>query len=191
MAIVKNNIVTQGLSGKLGDTLVFRQRADKTIVAKAPIARGPHGTEPQLAARHTFQMASVYGKAISADPVTKAPYQAATKEGQTAYNIAVADFFLAPDIQEIDISAYNGQPGDIIKVRATDDFKVKSVKVSIENEDGTLLEEGNAKQEGDSEEWIYTATLINTTLAGDKITITATDNPDNMTIDELTLVPSS
>jgi hypothetical protein len=186
MAIVKENIVTQGLSGKVGDTIVFRQAGNKTIATKAPVKRGPDGTEPQLAARRTFQMAAIYGKAISANPETKAPYQAAAKEGQTAYNVAVADFFLAPDIQEIDVSAYYGQPGDVIKIKVTDDFKVQSVKVFIHNDDGSLVEQGDAKQE-DTIQWIYTATAINTRLSGDKITITATDQPANLTTEELIL----
>jgi hypothetical protein len=187
MAIVKNNIVTQGLSGKLGDTMVFRQRGEQTIAAKAPIARGPDGTPPQLAARQKFQQASIFGKAVSADPIAKAPYQALAKERQTAYNVAVADFFLAPDIQEIDVSNYTGQAGETIKIEVTDDFKVQSVKVYIHNEDGSMVEEGDAKQEQDSTEWIYTTTTINTNLSNDKITITASDIPANLASREIVL----
>jgi hypothetical protein len=36
MAKVGDNIVTTGLSGKLGNLIVFRNRGGKTIVAKAP-----------------------------------------------------------------------------------------------------------------------------------------------------------
>ena len=36
MAIVEKNIILQGLSGKLGKILVFRQRGGKTIVAATP-----------------------------------------------------------------------------------------------------------------------------------------------------------
>ena len=39
MAQSKNNIVTHGLSGKVGDILVFSQRNGKTIVSKAPKER--------------------------------------------------------------------------------------------------------------------------------------------------------
>lgn len=39
MAESKNNIVTHGLSGKVGDLLVFSQRNGKTIVSKAPKER--------------------------------------------------------------------------------------------------------------------------------------------------------
>ncbi len=36
MAESKNNIITHGLSGKVGDLIVFSQRNGKTIVSKAP-----------------------------------------------------------------------------------------------------------------------------------------------------------
>lgn len=56
-------------------------------------------------------------------------------------NVAVADFFNAPNIQEIDVSAYTGQIGSVIRVRATDDFNVNDVFVHITNADGSLVEE--------------------------------------------------
>ena len=51
--------------------------------------------------------------------------------------------------------------------------------MKIENADGSLVEEGNAVSNG--AEWIYTATVLNSDLSGDKITITASDRPANMT----------
>ena len=36
MAESKNNIVSHGLSGKVGDLLVFSQRNGKTVVSKVP-----------------------------------------------------------------------------------------------------------------------------------------------------------
>ena len=39
MAKQSNNVVTHGLSGKVGDLLVFSQRAGKTVVGKAPVSR--------------------------------------------------------------------------------------------------------------------------------------------------------
>ncbi len=60
----------------------------------------------------------------------------------------------------------------------TDDFGVEEVKVKIENADGSLVEEGNVIDSG--VEWVYTATLQNADLTGDKITITASDAPANL-----------
>ncbi len=37
MAVVKNNLVVDGLSGKLGKNIVFRQRNGQTIVSSSPV----------------------------------------------------------------------------------------------------------------------------------------------------------
>lgn len=180
MAESKNNVVTHGLSGKI-DLLVFRQKGGKTIVTKAPT----HSTKPlssaQQAVQQKFQQAVLYGKAVNASPTQKAEYEAQAQEGQTAYNVAIADFFNAPDINEIDVQAYTGKVGDKIWVKATDDFKVTKVHVAIENSDGTLVEEGDAVADAIGLNFTYIATKANASLAGDKITVTAYDTPGNET----------
>ncbi|WP_232748829.1 hypothetical protein [Capnocytophaga stomatis] len=85
----------------------------------------------------------------------------------------------APKIEQIDLSGYTGQVGDTIKVRAYDDFKVVSVTIHIYNSDSSLVEEGNAVDNG--LDWVYTATQANTDLSGDKIVVRATDMPANIT----------
>ncbi|EKB58260.1 hypothetical protein [Bergeyella zoohelcum] len=107
------------------------------------------------------------------------------KEGLNSYNIAVADLMNAPKIEQIDLSAYTGQVGDLIKVKAYDDFAVKAVTVEIQNSEGTLVEKGNAIDNG--LEWIYTATVNNPNLSGYKIIVRATDNPNNLTEKEVQL----
>lgn len=181
MAESKNNVVTHGLSGKVGDLLVFSQRNGKTVVSKAPKDRTGELSDKQKAHKLKFQKAVLYAKAALADPVKNQMYEAQSdsSKGITTYNVAVADLLNAPDIEKIDLSNYNGNPGDLIKITAIDDFQVISVTVKIENADGTLVEEGNAVDNG--AEWIYTATASNPDLAGDKITVQATDNPANMT----------
>ena len=175
MAESKNNIITHGLSGKVGDIIVFSQRGGKTIVSKAPRKRTGEDSEKQKAQQAKFQQAILYGKAVIKDPAQKAIYEAT---GKSAYNVAVADLLNAPKIDNIDLTAYTGQAGDTIKVRVYDDFQVKAVSVHIYNADGTLLEEGYATEQGI--DWLYTATATNSDLAGDKIIVRATDTPDNM-----------
>ena len=181
MARSKNNIVTHGLSGKVGDLLVFSQRNGKTIVGKVPKEQTGEPTENQKTHRKKFQKATLYAKASLNDPIKKEMYAdgADPATGTTAYNVAVADFLKAPDIESIDLTDYSGNVGDTIKIVATDDFLVVEVKVKIENADGTLVEEGNAIS--NNVEWVYTATVQNADLDGDKITVTASDTPANLT----------
>ncbi|CAD7805290.1 hypothetical protein CHRY9390_01345 [Chryseobacterium aquaeductus] len=181
MAESKNNIVTHGLSGKVGDLLVFSQRNGKTVVSKVPKERTGELSEKQKQHKLKFQKAVLYAKSVLADPSKNQMYAAMadSSKGITTYNVAVADLLNAPDIEEIDLSNYNGNVGDTIKIIVLDDFQVVSVTVRIENADGSLVEEGIAIDNG--AEWIYTATISNPDLSGDKITVKATDNPDNVT----------
>lgn len=180
MAQSKNNIVTHGLSGKIGDLLVFSQRNGKTIVSKVPKERAGDLSEKQKDHTRKFQKAILYAKSVMNDPGKKQEYEAVADraKGITGYNVAVADLLNAPDIESIDLSGYTGDPGNLIKITATDDFEVVAVTVKIENADGSLVEEGSAVNNG--AEWIYTATVSNPDLAGDKITVTASDAPANL-----------
>lgn len=47
MAHVKKNIVTEGLSSMLGNSIVFRNRGGKTIVSVKPDASNREATETQ------------------------------------------------------------------------------------------------------------------------------------------------
>lgn len=183
MAESKNNVVTHGLSGKVGDMLVFSQRHGKTFVARKPrINENRQATAQQQLVQQKFQQAVIYAKTALADANTKNAYDAVKQPGQTAFNVAVADLFNAPDIDSIDLSGYNGNPGDQIIIRATDDFKMAEVKVTIANADGSEVESGNAVLDPTTGlDWIYTATQTNSSLSGDKITVVASDMPGNLT----------
>ena len=66
MAKQTNNVVTHGLSGKVGDLLIFRQRAGKTVVAKVPQPRKVT-SEQQKEQQRKFQRAVLYAKSALAD----------------------------------------------------------------------------------------------------------------------------
>lgn len=144
MAKVAKNLVLYGASGKLGEMLVIKQRAGQTILSVAPGESTAEPSEAQKAQRARFQQAVIYAKAQMADPESKAEYAEKASGAKSAYNVAAADFFAAPDIDEIDVSNYTGAVDDTIRVMATDDFKVTEVVVTIINADGSLVEEGDA-----------------------------------------------
>jgi hypothetical protein len=187
MATSENNVITHGLSGKVGDLLVFSQRGGKTIVSTAPRKSGTE-SEAQKEHRRKFQRAVLYGKAAISDPATGDLYAAkAVTQKRQSFNVAVADFFNAPNIESVDVSDYTGRPGDIIRICATDDFTVGSVTVGIHNADGSLVEEGAATPDSTGYLWTYTATAVNNSLTGDRILITASDIPGNTVAEERSL----
>lgn len=188
MAKVKNNIVTQGLSGTLGGQLVFRQTSRGTVVSVAPQAPSGPPTAAQAAQRTRFQQAVIYAKGQSQDDAVRADYADQAKaQDISVYNVLLRDFMQAPSIGDVDLTQYTGKVGDLIAITATDDHAVKSVHVKIENSDGSLVEEGDADQQADPNQWLYTATARNTSLAGDKITVSATDNPGHSVSNTRTL----
>ncbi|HEY4787282.1 MAG TPA: hypothetical protein VIH57_14585 [Bacteroidales bacterium] len=184
MARLGKNVVTTRLRGKVGDLLVFRMKGNKTYVSTAPEDKERVPSVAQKAQTKRFQEAIIYGKGVIADPTLKNAYQLSANGNQTAFNVAVADFLHAPQIDEVDVSKYTGKAGDIIRVRATDDFKVAQVQISIYNSDNTLVEEGLAKQQTNPLDWVYTITVNNPETQGDKIVIRASDLPGNLTQSE-------
>ena len=181
----KINLATHGLSGKI-DTFVYRQRNGITVVSKPPV-HTRLVSDAQGGIRSTFKRAVIYAKAALMDADTRMLYASKAKPGQSAFNMAIADFFLSPVVGEINISGYTGQPGSIIKVESYDDFKVASVLVRIEKSNGTLIEDGNATLSGNGLDWEYTATTANGSLTGSMVIITATDRPGHSIVKQKTI----
>ncbi|MGF7141327.1 hypothetical protein [Roseimarinus sediminis] len=189
MAEVKSNLATKGLSGMIGKTLVFRQSFGKTYVSAAPVRSEQEPTAVQLEHRGRFQEAVFYAKAAIHEAETKDAYAAVAEKRQlrSGYMVAVADYFHAPDIKEVDLDAYTGVAGDLITIKVTDDFKVKWVTVEIYESDGTLLEQGAAVESPDGLSWVYAATAENSSREGDRIVVKASDLPGNVSENETTL----
>jgi hypothetical protein len=179
MASSKHNVIVHGLSGKVGDLVVFRQRFGKTLVGKIPFNSGKL-SENQQAVREKFLKAVAWAKAAVADPDLKTLYSLRANGGVTAFNLAIGDFFTAPEIAEIITSSYTGTPGGKIEVKATDDTKVVQVSIIIETAGGSPVEQGLAIQQSDTGNWLYTATQGNPSVAGTKITVIAKDLPGNL-----------
>ncbi|MPQ46995.1 hypothetical protein GCQ56_08195 [Marinifilum sp. N1E240] len=188
MAVVKKNLVTSGLSGKLGQNLVFRQNGGKTILSSAP-QRSGESTSEQIVQQDKFKHATQFAKVQMSIPEMKEEYkQSAKKKGMpSAYNMAVADYFHSPEIGDLNVSNYHGEVGNEIEIIAFDDFKVEHVEVEIYHNDGSLVEKGLANKNGSDNEWHYAATVANAEFSGDKIVVKAFDYPGNEADKELVL----
>lgn len=60
---ISNNVLTHGLSGKIGDLIVFRQAGGKALVFSAPKQQTKPPTESQKEQQRRFQQAVIYAKA--------------------------------------------------------------------------------------------------------------------------------
>jgi hypothetical protein len=189
MAHSNNGVIAGKLNGTLGKEIVFRDWAGKTVVAKAPKKRNGAPTPPQAKTQGRFLIASRYAKAVlnDTDKTRATAYKNALRVRQNVYSRALEDFMTPPVVQSIEARKYKGIVGDKIVARATDDFRVVSVRMEIYSANGTLLEAGDAVMDSYGLDWTYTATQANNLLAGTKIRAIATDVPNNEGMLEITL----
>jgi hypothetical protein len=154
MATVRNNIIMQGLSGGLGNQLVIRQdKAGRTIIATRP-RHNPNRvfSETQQQHRNNFREAAIYAQSARGAQIY---ISKAAGTPMNPYNVALADWFHAPEILEIDLGEWSGQPAKVIRIKALDDVLVTQVSIRILGAGSALLEQGPATQV-DGLWWEYT-----------------------------------
>jgi hypothetical protein len=171
MARVHGNIMLRALSGMIGRQLVLRRLRNGTVVLSEASTRAPRAATPaQVAHQARFREAIRYAKGARGRPEYEA---AAEARGVSAFNVATSDFFHAPEILGVDVSGYPGEP--TIAVTAVDDVKVASVSVRIVDDEGAVVEQGQAAPSaGDPRVWIYTAT-VNAPPGAWKVVVEAAD----------------
>ena len=172
----KLNRAFREASGEL-DGLVYRNVRGKVVVSRKPDTSNVVYSENQIAHRQRFKQAAAYGKSVMADAETRELYEAAAKaKDMPVFALTVADYFNAPTIDMLDLSAYNGQVNDIIKISASDDFGVQTVHVSIADENGALIESGYAMETAEGAGlWVYVS--IASVESNVTVTVVATDRP--------------
>jgi hypothetical protein len=157
VAKVENNLVIHGLSGMLGKQVVVRrQKNGEYVLAAAPNRRPRDMTDTQKEHQERFRQAILYAKTAQ----TAQEYKDVAKaRGQSAFNVAVADFMHPPEIIQIDLSQYHGATGQPIDITTVDDVKVKTVGVLIATDDGTVVEKGSAAPDPTAaNQWRYMST---------------------------------
>jgi hypothetical protein len=177
MAKAELNPLLAALHGPIGNLVLVHD--GNRIYVRAKGERTVPSSESQVAHTSRFGMASRWAKTLLTDPVVKAAYARACHDHLTAHNIAVHDYLHGPVIDAIGLESYTGNPGDLIRILATDDFKIARVTVQLRTAGGDLIEQGAAEWNVLENNWLYTAqTGISpgTTL---RVEATAFDLPGN------------
>lgn len=176
MAKIRKNIIIEGLSGSLGEQLVIRHdKAGRTIVAISP-KFDPDRTfsEAQVTHQEKFREAAAYAKDAKEEALYVSKAEGTPK---SAYNVAVADWFHAPEVKEIDMQNWHGGVNELIRIKAVDNVNVTQVNVVITDDSGTVLEQGTASR-GDAHWWEYST---QTAISGSpKVVVMARDLPGNI-----------
>jgi hypothetical protein len=179
MAKVHNNIFVRGLTGSIGDQFVIRKtRSGKTIIANKPrFDDNREFTEKQKTHQDAFREATTYAKFAQEQPVY---IEIAKRTGSTAYNVAIADWFGAPKVLEINVDDWTGEVGQTIRVKARDKVMVTRVTVVIRDANENVLEAGEAVQSKEGNAWWnYTTQSVIKMTPFPIVEATAQDLPGN------------
>jgi hypothetical protein len=187
MARVTNNLLLQGISGKLGP-LVIRQVSGQTIVqaAEASGDRAPRSPRQQAHLDRMYR-AQLYAKAQIRDAATRSLYATRVDARRTsAYTVAIADYMNPPQVTGLDVRAFHGRVGDPIRIQATDDFEVVAVQLRIFSPAGELLEAGPAIAQPGGD-WLYRTQQPHPALPGITCEAEARDRPGHSGVRAYTL----
>lgn len=138
MAKVKKNMIISGVSGSLGPDHYARITKDgRTIISQKPDFSNRQFSEAQLSAQNRTKQAAAYAKVASRENPIYAQKAAGTSKN--AYNLAFRDWRKPPIINRIE-----WQDGKV-RVSAYDDMMVTRVTITILDEEGQCLEQGEAQ----------------------------------------------
>lgn len=132
MAIIRDNVVTEGFSGMLGKTIVFKQVRGKTIVCKRPVKPRTQSAQ-QKENRSRFRQASYWAKATLLDPAKKEYYQKKARKLKlpNAYTAAIADYMRTPAVMQV--NQYNDKATFTVYKK---DFDLKKVDIVVKKNSG-------------------------------------------------------
>ncbi len=91
MAISKNNIVTETLSGKVGN-VIFKNYSNKTVISRYPDMSKVVKSDKQLQNQEQFAAAHAYAKRIISDPAKKLAFMKTIPKGKMVYHAAVSKY---------------------------------------------------------------------------------------------------
>ena len=170
------------LSAMLSNSVIVTTWHGRTVISKKPPPpRRRYNSIKQQESIDRFRDAHDYADEMMKSDEKKAFYTKGINARKTsAHTVAFQDYLNPPVVHYIRLYRYTGKAGDIITVKATDDFHVEAVKVEVFDPKGKLLESGNAKPYRRKPFiWKYKTTVANKNFRGGTIQATAIDMPGN------------
>jgi hypothetical protein len=176
-----------GLSGLLGDVISVRKVRGRVIItARKRSVSKP--TAKLVAVRERFKEAAQYAIQQMSDETIRDLYKTRiTAHRHTPYLVALSDYLNAPKVNSIDVTGYSGVAGNSIYIRATDDFMVTKVCITIMGVNGSIIEKGDAVHDTTTNQWEYSVTVASPSIAGTTIRAVAFDRPGNTGMAEVTV----
>jgi hypothetical protein len=167
MAKVILNPAIQVISGDISGFVYRHLPNGQVILAKAGL-RNPdqEPTPAQAAQMQKFKEASARYTRLMQDAGTKAAYEqllANAEPGTQLRAMVIGDILSAPKIDTLDLSAYQGQVGDAIRVVAEDNVGIMRLELIIHDQTAQAdLESASQDMTANIQstvEWIYHTTI--------------------------------
>lgn len=156
MANVYRNKFARAWNGAFGEPfVVHRTGPGKAIVTSKPMFADTLAyTEGQPMHQAAVRDSALYASFAENQ---EAYVRLAAETGRTTYSLAVADWYGAPRVLEINVDRWTGKVGESIRVKARDNVMVARVLLVIRNTQHHILEMGEAvPSEAESAWWNYT-----------------------------------
>jgi len=157
MALLAANSVLQGLTGMIGDQLVFRKCGDKTVVSKKPYRCRKRTSELQQLYLTKFKEASRYARTLLRDPDKYEYYTKLAKKRKkhSAYNLVISEYMLFIRIEEKETAPKQGDRRRVVlSVTKKNNYKVNNVNVQLLSPSGETVVIGEANRVSNSD-WVF------------------------------------
>jgi hypothetical protein len=179
MAVSYNNVITRNYSGRVGD-IVLKNYSGKSVMAKRPDCSKVIKSARQLEINDKFKRAVKVGQYVMKDPKSSDFYKR-KRPDMDPYHAAISDYMSRPVIERVDVSGYQGLPGNVVTVSVWDKWEIEGVDMVIFNSLGEVIECGAAipRQFSAKTEWDYTATVENIDYKSSRILVRAKDHLGN------------
>jgi hypothetical protein len=174
------------ISAVFSDDVAVRKYRNQNIIST--IKRPKKTTsDKREASKKRLTAASIWAKSTLKDPSIEKLYsKGITERLSSAHTVATTDYLNPPTIHYISLKQHTGAIGDKIRIKATDDFQVIAVDVTIKDKNGKEIEKGPAERyKRKPQMWIYTLTVANPEVEGTVIKVRAMDRPENKTFKEV------
>ena len=185
MPTAKNNLVTKGLSGMVGNQLVFvKETKGKREYMRNRPKKIPKSKESEAQRLHRFKYykeGSRYWKSVKARPELLREYEKIAESPRNAYNMAMEDHMHDPVITKFTLSQSKTKHNPVVQIQAINLIRLKEVYVKVYNMEGQLLEDGEAVITKTITNWKYTFSVVTNPIPEIIVQVIATDFPRNVT----------
>jgi hypothetical protein len=179
MAVSYNNVITRNYSGRVGD-IILKNYNGKSVMTKRPDCSKVIKSARQLELNDKFKKAVKYGQYVIKNQELS-DYYRRKRPDLDPYHAAISDYQSRPVIERVDVSGYQGLPGNVVTISVWDKWGIEGVDMVIFNSLGEVIECGAAipRQFSGNTEWDYTATVENIDYKSSRILVRAKDHPGN------------